>query len=92
MNPENLKLADLPGLGPKSAEYLSFISIKSTEQFMQADPFELYARLKQHTPGISLNMLYAMIGAQENIHWQLIARSRKEEILMRLDDMGIAPD
>jgi len=58
---------------------------------MSADALEMYAQLKKVSPETSINMLYAMLGAQEGVHWQDIISSRKEEILMRLDDMGLAP-
>jgi len=86
-----LKLSDLKGFGPKSEEILPMVGITSVEQFMQFDPFELYALLKKNVPGTGLNSIYAIIGAQEGIHWQEVARSRKTEILMKLDDMGLAP-
>jgi DNA transformation protein len=41
--------------------------------------------------GIGLNSIYAIIGARENLSWLEIANTRKMEILMRLDDMGLAP-
>jgi len=81
-------IADLKGLGPKSAAQLAQIDISTVEDIMQTDAYEIYARLKKHSPNTSLNMLYAIMGAQENIHWQSIAKNRKMEILMRLDDMS----
>ncbi len=84
-------LASLKGLGLKSQAQLASIGIHSVSTFLQTDPFEMYAALKKKDASTSLNMLYAMIGAQENVHWQHIARERKMQILLRLDDMGIAP-
>jgi DNA transformation protein len=85
------ELQQLKGLGPKSQAMLMQVGIVSVEQFMACDPFEIYAKLHGTIPNLSLNMLYAMIGAQENIHWQVIKFERKTEILLRLDDLGIAP-
>jgi len=81
-------IADLKGLGPKSATQLAQIGILTVEDIMQTDAYEIYARFKKHGSNTSLNMLYAIMGAQENIHWQSIAKNRKMEILMRLDDMN----
>ena len=83
-----MNITDLKGLGPKSATQLAQIGISTVEDIMQTDAYEIYARLKKHSPTTSLNMLYAIMGAQENIHWQSIAKNRKMEILMRLDDMS----
>lgn len=84
-------IAELPNLGPASAAMLENIGVVSVEAFMQSDAFDLYRRLQEQRGSISLNMLYAMLGAQSGCPWQVLARERKMEILLRLDDMGIAP-
>lgn len=84
------ELHELQGLGPKSQAMLMQAGIVSVEQFMASDPFVIYAKLHATMPSVSLNLLYAMIGAQENVHWQVIKSERKTEILMRLDDLGLA--
>lgn len=38
-----------------------------------------------------MNLLYALMGAQEDRDWREIARERRSEALLRLDDMGLAP-
>jgi DNA transformation protein len=58
---------------------------------MKIDPFELNSRLKAKVKGTGLNSIYAIIGAREDLHWQEVARTQKTSILMRLDDMGLAP-
>ena len=86
-----MKLRDLKGFGPKSEEILASVDIHSVDEFMQTDPYELYALLKEKMNGIGLNSIYAIIAAQEDIPWLEVVRTRKMEILLRLDDMGIAP-
>ena len=85
------RIADLPGLGPKSQARLAEIGINSPEAFLSADAYDLYRRLKATQAGASLNFLYAMLGAQQNRPWQAIRKELKEEILFKLDDMGLAP-
>lgn len=84
-------LQDLPGLGPKSQAMLRQLNICTVSQFLACDPYQLYRQLHEANPQLSLNMLYAIIGAQENTPWQIITRERKTEILMTLDDIGLAP-
>lgn len=84
-------VASLKGLGPRSAEALRSIGIDTAEGLRARDPFEVYAALKARVPGTSLNFLYALIGALEGVHWQEIKRTRRTGILLRLDEMGIAP-
>ena len=86
-----MQLSELKGLGPKSAASLKMINIHSVDEFMATDVYQMYAQLKRVAPETSLNMLYAMMGAQEGIHWKKIADTRKVEILMRLDDLNLAP-
>ncbi len=86
-----MSIANLAGLGPKSAQMLATIGVTTAADFLAADPFELYRDMKQAGVPVSLNLLYAMIGAQENIPWQQVKQEQKTTILMRLDDMGLAP-
>ena len=84
------RIRDLNGLGPKSESLLTAIGIHTVKQFMAADPYQLYAQLKS-IDSASLNFLYAILGARENLSWLEIKNTRKMEILLRLDDMGLAP-
>lgn len=91
MNPSPQRLRDMKNLGPKTEGMLARIGITTQEQLLQADPFEVYARLKKDVPGTSLVALYALIGAIDGKHWQDVKRDRRTEILVRLDDLGLAP-
>lgn len=84
------RLKDLNGFGPRSEEILAELGIHSVDDFMAIDPYDLYAKLKP-MKGMGLNSIYAIIGARENISWLDVAHTRKTEILMRLDDLGLAP-
>jgi len=55
------------------------------------DPYDLYRQLKEIAPGVSLNMLYAIFAAIEGCHWRDVQRERRTEILLRLDELGLAP-
>ena len=90
-NSKKIQLRDLKGFGPKSEDILAEVDIHSVSDFMDVDPYELYARLKEKVKGTGLNSIYAIIGAREDLHWQEVAKTRKEEILMKLDDLGLAP-
>ncbi len=80
---------DALNLGPQSLRWLAHIGISSVQQLRQHDAYALYARLKALEPKVSVNLLYALIGAQEGLHWQQVQRERRTEILLRLDDMGL---
>ena len=84
------RLRDLNGFGPRSEEILADLGIHSVQSFFAIDPYDLYAMIKP-IKGMGLNSIYAIIGARENISWLEVASTRKIEILMRLDDLGLAP-
>ncbi len=84
------RLMDLNGFGPRSEEILAEVGINSVQDFMEIDPYDLYALIKP-MKGMGLNSIYSIIGARENVSWIEIKNKRKTEILMRLDDLGLAP-
>jgi DNA transformation protein and related proteins len=82
-------LSELRGLGPASVAMLAAAGITSAAQLKQADVFALYAKLKRLFPKTSTNLLYAMIGAVDNQDWREVARERRTQVLLRLEDMGM---
>ncbi len=86
-----VRLRDMKGLGPRSEEWLALVGIDTPQALRAADPFEVYARLQAQVPGFNLNGLYALIGAIEDRSWIEVKRERRTEILLRLEQMGIAP-
>ena len=84
------RIRDLNGFGSRSEEILAEVGIQSVEEFMAIDPYDLYAKIKPKK-GMGLNSIYAIIGARENQSWLEVANTRKIEILMQLDDLGLAP-
>jgi len=84
-------VTSLRGLGPKSRDMLARVGITTAAELHSSDPFLLYAHIKTVEPSASLNLLHALIGAIENRDWRDVARDDKTRILIRLDDLGIAP-
>lgn len=84
------RLSDLNGFGPRSEEILAEVGINSVQDFVKIDPYDLYALIKP-MKGMGLNSIYSIIGARENVSWIEIKNTRKTEILMRLDELGLAP-
>ena len=90
-NEADASVTTLRGLGPKSRDMLGRVGVTSAAELEASDPFTLYARIKTVDAKASLNLLYALIGAIENRDWREVAREDKTRILMRLDDLGLAP-
>lgn len=85
------QLRDMAGLGPVTAAWLEQIGIHCPAELRAADPFAVYAQLRAAVKGVNVLALYALIGAIENRHWQDIKRERRMEIMLRLEQMGLAP-
>lgn len=79
----------MQNLGPASRAQLTALGIDTIEQLRANDPFALYAQLKQNNPKVSLNFLYAIIGAQEGRHWIDIKKERRLEIVLRLESLSL---
>jgi DNA transformation protein and related proteins len=77
------------GLGPASAKMIAQAGVTTSVALKKADLYQLYARIKQQQPKVSINLLYAMIGAVEDEDWRAIAKERRSEVLIRLDDLGL---
>lgn len=80
-------LADLPNLGPRSAQMLAAAGITSLAQLKRVGAVAAYARVRRVTPAASLNLLYALAGALDGEHWQTVKRQRKLALVTALEDV-----
>lgn len=81
----------LPGFGPKTTSALAAVGVSTLDGLLARDPYELYGDLKAADPTVSLNFLYAILAAQEGRDWREIQKTRRTEILLKLDEIGLAP-
>lgn len=79
-------LADLPNLGPRSAEMLVRAGITSRAQLQALGAVAAYARAKAVEPSVSLNLLWALEGALTGLPWQVVAREHRTSLLLALED------
>ena len=75
----------LKGIGPKSLYQLRTIGINNKDDLIREGAVPTYLKLKQQYKNISLNFLYAMVGALEDKHWRDIAATRREELLLQIE-------
>ena len=80
-----MRLRDLKGLGPKSEQQLIDIGIESVEDLKTIGPIHAFLKLKAANEKVSLNFLYALVGAVEGEHWLKVARNEKSRLLAQLD-------
>lgn len=73
-------------LGPKSTQLLAAAGVDSVAELRRRGAVAMYVALKRGASGVSLNMLYALVGALEGIDWKRIKRERKLPLLMQVED------
>jgi DNA transformation protein len=79
-------LRELKGLGPKSEKCLHEIGINTSEELQQIGAVRAFIKLRKNSSiKPSLNFLYALVGALEDLHWAEIARNEKGRLLMELE-------
>src|SRR5512136_81104 len=81
----------LLNLGPRSAEWLAAIGVTSADTLRRVGAVAAYVRLKRSQPAVSLNLLYALAGALEGVHWTEIRRTRRLELLLAVEDYERRP-
>ncbi len=81
-----IRLSDLRNLGALSARGLPQIGVTTPEELRRRGAIATYVELKRNVAGVNVNALYALAGALENRHWLEIARARKLELLLQVED------
>ncbi len=80
-----MRLRDLKGLGVISEKELIDVGILTPEALRKTGAVQVFYRIKQRNSGkVSLNFLYALVGAIEERHWTDIARTEKGRLLTEL--------
>lgn len=85
------RTAVLPGFGPASSRALAAVGVTTLSALRGRDPYKLYGELKARDSKVSLNFLYGILAAQEGCDWRVVQRTRRAEILLALDELGLAP-
>lgn len=86
MNSLSPSLTTLPGLGPKSAAWLAAAGITTEAQLRQLGAVEAYRAVAAQQPGVSLNLLWALFGALNNIHWSAVPPDIKAQLKAELSE------
>ena len=79
-------VSDLRNLGPRSREWLAAIGIHTVAELRAAGAVPAYLALKRARGGVSLNLLYALVGAVDGVHWIEVKRTRRLELVMQIED------
>lgn len=79
-------LTRLLNVGPKTARWLMSIGIATPAELRRVGAVAAFVKLRRAHAGVSLNALYALVGAIEDLHWSEVRRTRRLELLLTLDD------
>ena len=85
----NQALADTPGLGARGLEKLVQVGITRLSELQNADPYQVYQRVKRLHPRTPMQLLFVLIAASQGRDWREVASSERTAALLRLDDMNL---
>lgn len=88
--PDSAPPSSLRNLGPRSDAMLAAIGIRSAGQLRRAGAVPTWLRLRRAQPGVSLNALYALAGAIDDVHWLTINRERRLALLGEVEARSAA--
>lgn len=78
---EEIPIQNLKNLGPASAAMLREIGIETKADLERFGPALAYRLVKQHQPGASLNLLWAIAGALKDRDWRELSDHDKQALL-----------
>lgn len=84
-------LAGALNLGPKSAAVLASAGIATLEQLRHVGAVAAYVKAKRTGANVSLNLLWALEGAINGLHWRKVAREHRTTLLLALEDIERGP-
>ena len=70
----------LKNIGPKSAEWLHDIGVYTYADLQQMGALLAYTLIKSQHPQTTAVMLYALVGALKNVHWNSFSQEEKEHL------------
>lgn len=79
------RLRDLPGLGPRSEQWLIDAGIDTVDKLFRKGAIESYLAVRSVRGNTSLNLLYALVGAIDGRNWTTVAHHDKTRLLMSLE-------
>ena len=86
-------ISELRNLGVRSAKMLASIGIHDRSDLDRVGPVLAYRAVREIHGGVSLNLLYAMYGALNDIRWNELSVESKARLRRDADEAaGIPPE
>ena len=80
-----IPVENLRNLGATSAAWLREIGVHTREDLKRFGPVLAYRLVQQGQPRCSLNLLWALAGALEDIDWRALSPEQKEMLLKQVE-------
>jgi len=78
------KLTELPNIGKTTAAKLEKIGIRTTEDFLKRDPYDVFHKLRTKVdPTLCRCALAGIVGAKTGEPWHVITKNTAEEYKKR---------
>jgi len=79
------KLPGLKNVGPVSAAWLADVGVSKRADLIRLGAVQAYLRVKARHPRASLNLLWALAGAERGLKWSRLTVEDREGLLLELD-------
>lgn len=75
-----LELTSMMNIGKEMARKLAAVGIDSSEKLLESGSKQAFIKLKETYPQVCLVHLYALEGAVQNVEFNSLSESKKEEL------------
>lgn len=77
----------LRNIGPVSSAWLADVGVHSKDDLQRIGSVEAYALIARKQDGVSLNLLWALEGALQDVDWRELPAESKEKLRTELEQM-----
>jgi DNA transformation protein and related proteins len=85
LRPAVSKPPRLTNLGPVSSRWLASVGIHRRADLIRLGPVEAFLRVKAAGHKPSLNLLWALAGAERGLRWNKLSEQDRHALLLELD-------
>lgn len=78
----------LRNLGPVSSQWLTQAGIRTRADLQRRGAVLAYQIVKQRQPRASLNLLWALAGALDDVEWRSLSKARRKQLRDQFDELA----
>jgi DNA transformation protein len=86
MKTQTTAVASLRNLGPRTVQMLAQVGIHTPADLRRTGAVAAYAALRRAAAGVTMNALYALQGALQDVDWREVRRDQKLPLLLAVED------